>query len=504
LLNFCTIQRFVAATLACTFLAAGVRAADSSEGQFSTSITLFSTLAAINAAGYDVGMDSPLNARYRIRSQIRDVLAKRNIPCLAELKAFYKEHKKASDTADLSQYISFGLVAGGPPNFAVNTAELPPDVQALAGFSDLLSRFYKEADLNELWRRAQPAFSAAIANYQDSVINSIFETDGYLRNPSGYLGRGFQIFIDLLGAPDQVQVRSYRDDYFVVVTPTSSPAIDEIRDAYLSYALDPLSFQYIHAIDEKKALQKIAQEAPALDLAYKDDFTLLVTKCLVKAIDSRLMHAGAEQRQAFVNNAVRQGFILTAAFAELLPQYEKSQDSFRLFYPDLIAKIDVKKEEKRLKNVEFAKSAPVRIVAPPAKLQLSPAEQLLASAEGLFQQHDTANAEKAFKQATQQTTNPELLGRAYYGLGLIALEEKHWDEAVSLFQRELEKSPNSAAGAWSHYYLGQLDLKAGDPAQAVAQFKLTLATEGVSARARQAAEEAIQANSSTSEGGQKP
>jgi TolA-binding protein len=501
LLKFGFIRCFVAGTLACTFLAAGARAEDNSGGQFSTSITLFSTLAAINAAGYDAGMDSPLNARYRVRSQVRAALASRNIPCLSELKAFYKEHKKASDTADLSQYISFGLVAGGPPNFAVNTAEMPPDVEALAGLSELLSRFYKEANLEELWRRAQPAYSAAIADYQDPVINSIFEADGYLRNPSGDMGRGFQIFIDLLGAPDQVQVRSYRDSYYVVITPTSAPALDEIRDAYLSYALDPLSFQYMHAIDEKKALQKIAQQAPALDLAYKDDFSLLVTRCLVKAIDSRLMHGSEAERQAFVNNAMRQGFILTAAFAEQLTQYEKSQEAFRVFYPDLIAKIDVKKEEKRLRNVEFAKSAPARIIAPPAKMQIDPAEKLLASAEGLFQQHDVANAEKAFKQVTQQTTNLALLGRAYYGLGLIALEEKQWDKAVSLFQRTIEKSPNSAVGAWSHYYLGQLDLKAGDVKQAFAQFNLTLANEGVTGRAREAAEEAIQANSSSSAGG---
>ena len=482
----------------------GLRAQTSTgEAQFSTSITLFSTLAAINAAVYDAGMDSPLNERYKVRSQIREALAQRNIPCLPELKAFYKEHRKATDTADLSQYISFGLLAGGPPNFAVNTADMPPDVQSLAGFSDLLARFYKEANLEELWKRAQPAYLAAIAEYQDPVINAIFEADGYLRNTSGSLGRSFQIYIDLLGAPDQVQVRSYRNDYFVVITPTSSPAIDEIRDAYLSYVLDPLSFRYANAINQKKALQRIAQDAPALDLAYKDDFSLLVNKCIVKAIDSRLMHGSAAQKQAFIDNAMRQGFILTAAVAELLPEYEKSQDAFRVFYPDLIAKIDVKKEEKRLKNVEFAQSAPARIIAPPAKLQLDPAEEVLVAAEGSFQQHDIVNAEKGFKKVLQQTTNADLLGRAYYGLGLIALEEKRWDDALSLFQRALQATPKSAIGAWSHYYLGQLDLKAGNAAQAQAEFKMTLATEGASARARQAAEEALQATSSSS-GDQKP
>src|SRR5581483_10128294 len=87
------------------------------EHGFSVSSTLFSTLAAINAAGYDAGMDSPLNERYRVRTQVRAEIAKHTIPCLAELKAFYTAHKKASDAADLGQYISFALVAGDAPKF---------------------------------------------------------------------------------------------------------------------------------------------------------------------------------------------------------------------------------------------------------------------------------------------------------------------------------------------------------------------------------------------------
>lgn len=118
---------------------------DSGENGFGVSLTLFSTLAAINAAGYDAGMDSPLNQRYQLRSQIREALAKEKIGCLSELKVFYREHKKPSDTADLSQYISFALIAKGAPTFELPDA-VPPDVESLRSFSELLSRFYKEAN----------------------------------------------------------------------------------------------------------------------------------------------------------------------------------------------------------------------------------------------------------------------------------------------------------------------------------------------------------------------
>ncbi len=133
---------------------------------------MFATLVAINAAGYDAGLDSPLNERFKVRMEIREALAKRDIPCLPELKDYYRRHKKASDTADLSQYISFALVAGDAPDFELPKSEVPPDVEPLRGFSDILARFYKQGDLESLWNRAQPAYTAAIGQYQDAVIGS--------------------------------------------------------------------------------------------------------------------------------------------------------------------------------------------------------------------------------------------------------------------------------------------------------------------------------------------
>src|SRR4051812_15752465 len=469
--------------------------ADTGENGFGVSLTLFSTLAAINAAGYDAGIDSPLNERYKVRTQIREKLAKLKVPSISELRSFYKAHKKPSDAADLGQYISFAMVANGPPNFEISSGEAPPDVEALAGLSELLARFYKEANLESLWNRSQPAYASAISEYQDQVISTLFEANGYLRNPSGYLGRRFQIYLDLLGAPDQIQVRSYKDDYFMVITPTTAPVVDEIRDAYLAYTLDPLSFKYKTVIETKKALKRYSDTAPALELAYKDDWSLLVTKCLIKAIDSRLLHGTAEKKQAFVNQAMREGYVLTAAFADLLGTYEKQQDALRLYYPDLIAAVDVKKEEKRLKTIEFAQSLPPRIIAPPAKMQTDPAEEALQTADGLMEQKDFESARKVYKKTLELTADKRKQGRALYGLAVIDLQEKHWDEALNLFQRTVDANPNPSTTAWSHYYLGQLALKSSDSEKATSEFKLTLATEGASARSREAAENALRSSS---------
>ena len=141
---------------------------ESGENQFSVSVTLFTTLAAINAAGYDAGIDSPLNDQFQIRRQVRAELAKKEIKCLPQLREFYKAHRRPTTAADLGQYISFALLAGDAPTFALPGDSVPPDVEPIRGFSDLLAQFYKEADIEGLWNRSQQAYAAAIGQYQDS------------------------------------------------------------------------------------------------------------------------------------------------------------------------------------------------------------------------------------------------------------------------------------------------------------------------------------------------
>jgi len=145
--------------------------------------------------------------------------------------------------------------------------------------------------------------------------------------------------------------------------------------------------------------------------------------------------------------------------------------------------------------VQFVESLPPRVIAPPARMQIDPADESLASAQGLWEQHDVENAAKLYRKALEQTADKAKQGRAYYGLALIDLEEKHWDQALNLFERTAQMMPNTALSAWSHYYLGELKLKAGDPEKAAAEFKLTLATEAASPKAREAAQQGLQSTS---------
>jgi tetratricopeptide (TPR) repeat protein len=472
-------------------LALTVRAASTERGQLDASPSLFTVLAAINAAGYDAELNSPNT--HALRQTIRQELAARNLASIHELKQFYKAHRQRDDTAELSQYISFALSADGPPDFAFKfrTVDLPPDVAPLQGLSALLSRFYREANLEELWKKAQPAFEQIIARYHEPVSGAVLEANSYLRTPTGtYLGRNFQIYVDLLGAPNQFHTRSYADDYYVVVTPSAEPLIEEVRHAYLHYLLDPLATKYAANLNKKKALGDFAQPAPALEPHYKSDFLLLATESLIKAIEARLARKPVLAGQAF-----REGFILAPHFAEQLPAYEKQPQAMRLYFPELVDSIDLRREDLRLQKVEFAATPRVRhprVVPPQAKPEPAGVHKTIEEAEQLYSNHDLEKARQAYLRVLRETAETPLHAHAYYGLARVAVLQKNPELAERLFQKALDSSPEPRIKAWVLVYLGRLSDAAGDREQATRHYQNALAVEGASATAHKAAEQGVQ------------
>ena len=77
---------------------------------------LFTVLAAINVAGYDEGMDEP--ELVPLRAAVREELAQRTIPVLADLREFYQRHQFRDPDQNLSQYVSLALFLSAPPELA--------------------------------------------------------------------------------------------------------------------------------------------------------------------------------------------------------------------------------------------------------------------------------------------------------------------------------------------------------------------------------------------------
>jgi tetratricopeptide (TPR) repeat protein len=452
--------------------------------QLDASENLFTILAALNAAGYDTDLNSPDN--HPLRAQVRQYVAEQKPPVLAEIRDFYKEHP------GIGPYLSLGLSLTPPPEFAfrTRTVDIPPDAYVLEKFIPLLTRFYNEAKIGVLWNRLQPAHNAAIEAYHEPVSRIALVVNSYFRSSTaGYIGRRFTVDIDLLAAPGQVHTRSYGDDYFVIVTNTKEPRVNEIRHAYLHYLVEPLVAKYGLALMKKSSLSDLAATAPALDESYKNDFVLLTSECLIKAIETRL-----DRKPELVNQALHEGYILTPFFAEQLALYEKEPVAMRLYFPDMLKALDARRETQRLANVTFApkqktSDGPRQAVEIDRK---SPSLATIERAELLYKAQQYEEAKNLLLKALEQPGDNADHARAYYNLGLIALRAKNPEMAEKLFQKVVESAPDPFSQAWALVYLGRLAGLSGDRTQAMKYYQLALAVKDASDEAHRAAEKGIE------------
>src|SRR5579883_901362 len=464
----------------------------SQQQQLDVSEPLFVVMAAAMAGGFEPDLDSPTN--HKVRKALSDHFKAQNLESIAALRRFVRDHKARNPTAEYSQYVTYALSINGPPDFEfrLDASALPPEVLPLIeGFKPLLIQFYREAKLGELWRQLEPTFEQALEPLQAPVSRAALEVNGYLRNfTTGSIGRRYQVYVDLLGPPNQVQTRSLLDDYYVVATPSADLPVEEMRHMYLHFALDTLPLKFSKFVDEKRGLIDYAQGSPILEEQYKSDFNLLTTECLIKAVESRL-----DKKPGEVDEALREGFVVTPALAEGLVAYEAQEVAMRLYFQDLIQSIDLRKEARRLDHVDFLSERPGRRVrtvtkevAPP---ELTGAEKTLDRAEEAYKARDLPKAREIYLQVLKETTEKPVHAKAYYGLARIAVLERDPETGDRLFRKVLELEPDGYTKSWSLLYLGRLADSQQRHDEAVEHYKAALAVAGVPDSVRKAAEQGL-------------
>jgi hypothetical protein len=457
-----------------------------------TSETLFTILASINGCGYN----EQLNISDPVRRQVRDEIAK-NVQssvdaqeALNPLCGFYHDHIQQDPGRNLAQYISLALLLNDPPNLLPKTAEadLPPDAQYVIGFAKLAANFYEKAGLHSIWQRHREVYNGLTARYHEPLSKMLFNTEIYLKLPSsGYLGREFTVFLQPMGAPDQENARNYGPNYYVVISPAGSELkMDQIRHTYLHYLLDPMALKYGAEMKRLDPLKQSVKAAP-MDDAFKTDMALLVTECMIRAVEIRMQGAKAPEavRLAAVQQSTEQGFILTRYFYDALGQFEKDPAGIRNVYSDMLANIDVQKEAKRASEVQFASHAS------PELLQLSKREvNLLGLAEKRLSAGDLASAQRLAQQAINEKHGDQ--GRALFIMAQIATANRDMSGAKDYFEQALKVAQEPKVLAWSHIYLGRIyDLKEQREA-AVSQYHDALTVGSTLPEVKAAAERGLQ------------
>jgi Domain of unknown function (DUF4932) len=466
-----------------------------------TSETIFAVLAALNSCGYDQDLAISDPIRAQVRAEVQRNLAESEEARSAQEAVcdFYVHHVASNNpNRNLSQYISLALCLDGPPHFMPRTREedLPPDAGMISEFGTYLERFYAATGLHGIWERHRADYGAAMRRYHAPLAKMVLDTEVYLKEMSSqYLGRTFTVYLDFMGSPDETDARNYGTEYYVVVFPAptkngssleASLKLDQIRHTFLHYELDPLADKHFTSIKQLEPLLQSVKRAP-LEPSFKDDISLLVTECLVRAIEIRMTGSKTEEamRQQAVDDAVKQGYILTRHFYNAVVAFEKDPAGIRGEYGGIIDAVDLRKEEKAAAEVQFASAAAPELV------QLSRPEErrLLITAEKRLAAGDAKGAQELAQAALDKKIGDQ--GRALFILAEVAVANKNRDGAQDNFQKAILASNDPKVVAWSHLYLGRiLDMKE-DREAAVEQYRAALTAGATLPEIKAAAERGL-------------
>src|ERR1700716_1384477 len=315
---------------------------------------MFTTICALLTAGFESNVSSDNWTVFR--AQMRERLRQQQGPAVEAVREFYRQHELRDPGATLSRYLWFGLVSGPAPAFQplLRRDELPPEVIALEGFSEILSNYYQEQKIGTLCRQEQPIYNREGDRLHDPVSQIVFVASGYLREilePSG--PRTFAIVVEpLVGRI--TNVRNFGDHYALVLSGGEAIPTDVVRHAFLHFLLDPLPLRYPHVTAVKHALFEKAAAAPRLAPELRDDYASYFAECTVRAVELKLKRISPGEREAAMARDDEDGYVLVKPLFGALPKFENSEPSMKLFFPDLVRAIDTGAESKRLATVNFA------------------------------------------------------------------------------------------------------------------------------------------------------
>ena len=470
---------------------------------------MFATMCALLASGFESDVSSA--SWHAMRAELRERLQHQRGPAVDAVREFYKQHQLADSGAMLSQYVWFGLVSGPAPKFEpmLSRNDLPPEVIALEGFSEILAAYYKEQGIGVLWRQVQPLYNRDIAGLHDQVSQVVFVATNYLReilNPSS--PRTFTVIVEpLVGRI--TNVRNFGDHYAIVLSGSEDVPIDTVRHAYLHFLLDPLPLQYSHVIAVKRPLFDTAATAPRLQPELKDDFPSYFAECTVRAVELKLKRMSPSEREAALDIDDADGYVLVRPLFAALANFERSEPSMRLYFPDMVRSIDVKVEAKRIQALKFATAGDsvkrdetsTEALARRKRLQPSTipndsdAIAALTEGERRIAEKNPRAAEASFQRVLAKYPDQP---RAWFGIGLVALLDHDAARAKEVFGRlttgEHAATDDPMVLAWSHVYLARIYDDEGQGELAKAQYQEALAVNGGPEQARQAAQKALAAS----------
>lgn len=465
----------------------------------SRDVRLFTAMAALNAAGFDIEFGSHYSP---VREAVRKYSEGVDPDLLARLKTFYlREKANESDEAQLAKYISLAVNLGDPPDFkpALKEEYLPPDARIIAPFSDLMREYYDKAHLAHHWLELRPEYDRVMNEVGPNVREAIVRSDAYMRIPLGSnVVRGMSIYVELAAPVNTVHVRSNQDSYYVVIGDSGTPKVDDIRHAYLHFQLDSLVTKYFNRMKSVSTILDKAKKMPGVDPTYTSEFRIMVTESLIRALELRMDKTPTARARESLDMFYRAGLLLTPYFYDELAVYEKGSVSLLSEFGDIARDVNYSKEQTRY-DQNFQKiPVPQKSVARPEVPQPEPpppppdpAHELLTQAQKAFNSGDLAKAKEAFDRVLSDYDRDN--GAAEYGLALIASKNGDSDNARQYFDRVIRNgSVEPGMKVWAYIYRGRLSDLECERDKALSYYQQAVQVGNDSQNAQAAARDGLQ------------
>lgn len=488
-----------------------------------TSESVFDVMAALNACGYDEGLDKSDPVRQKVRDDINQALAQSEPARQArdQLCTFIQKHSMSSNRLNLAAYISLALYLTPPPGLTPNVApaDLPPDAAPLVDLVPRLKAFAQAAGLHVIWVLNRPAYEAEVDKAHTPISQMLVQVDLYLKQPPpGYGTRRFIVILEPLIAPGEVNARVYGGDYIVVASPVNGKLdLAAVKHMYLHFELEPLIYARSESIDALGPLLELVQPAP-LPFVVKNNILALVTECMIRAIEAHTMDTGvpvykppahfdrnqlnavnsamnryerevSRVKHQTVANDMTQGYILTQYFYDQLRIFSSNPTTLQEAVGEMVYGMNVDIEKRRVQDIVFAPRAAQDALQHAQAAQAQPA--ILDDAERKLVAGDLNGATQLAQQALQQhTADP---GRAQFILARADIMSGKMEAAEQAFNLAAQDSHDPRTVAWSHIYLGRLDDLQQDRPAAIAEYQEAMKTRDGKPDTKDAAESGLKA-----------
>ena len=310
---------------------------------FTPDIRLFTAYAMMNAGGMGewrhAGMDS-------VRLELRSDLAGRIDSSFQDsIRGFNRSHGRVLETYE------YALLTDGPPDFRLSynpktTGISEDNVKSDSALSDLLAKFYKDADVSQLWEKYRPIIQAEDDSLRSSSVPAMADIISYCNLDSNYFSKRtrrihFQ-YMPLIPYFTSLAVRVNGDIYVIIGPQESKPDRSMLYYDLLHQVAGPLVANDTADVQRLSSLYDSVRSR--IDLR-RGNWRTLMTDCFAEAIDIRmeqdLYGLDSSAVWASLMTEYRRGFILCPAVYINLAGYEESGMSFPDYYPTLIKRISL-------------------------------------------------------------------------------------------------------------------------------------------------------------------